>query len=174
MNQKTDRRATDELLLTKHAGKKVAWIGTDDSGDLYYDGDEARWRRLVEKVYRQLEILEKKGIGAYLHWLDHTESEGSYMVNVTALEQLVPRLPAGTPGSHEARMEILDDIWGQCSGWGDEFSARMWVRASNASPSPEPNGSLENDFIEVPPWMRTPREAVAWSVGKNIEEYGED
>ena len=38
--------------------------------------------------------------------------------------------------------------------------------------TPEPDGTFKDYFLRVPPWVRTAREAVAWTFGMGANEYG--
>lgn len=44
-----------------------------------------------------------------------------------------------------------------------------FVKVRNSTP--EPDGSIKNYFLEVPPQVRTAREAVAWTFGMSADEY---
>jgi hypothetical protein len=50
---------------------------------------------------------------------------------------------------------------------GDE--PLVMVRVKNSTP--EPDGSIKEYFLRVPPTVRTSREAVAWTFGIRGEEY---
>jgi hypothetical protein len=43
------------------------------------------------------------------------------------------------------------------------------VKVRNSTP--EPDGTWKDYFLRVPPDMRTPREAVAWTFGLDVAEY---
>lgn len=45
----------------------------------------------------------------------------------------------------------------------------MAVEVLNSSP--EPDGTFKTYFLRVPPNMKTPHEAVAWTFGKTVKEY---
>jgi hypothetical protein len=46
------------------------------------------------------------------------------------------------------------------------------VEVINATP--EPDGSRKRYWLRVPPYMRTAREAVAWTFGLSGKEYAPD
>ncbi|HEX3161149.1 MAG TPA: hypothetical protein VHQ92_01100, partial [Pseudolabrys sp.] len=50
---------------------------------------------------------------------------------------------------------------------GDEPIVMVKVRNS----TPEPDGSIKDYFLRVPPDMRTAQEAVAWTFGLDVKEY---
>ena len=50
---------------------------------------------------------------------------------------------------------------------GDE--PLVMVRVLNSTP--EPDGSIKPYMLRVPPDMRTPREAIAWTFGMSESEY---
>jgi hypothetical protein len=50
---------------------------------------------------------------------------------------------------------------------GDEPIAIVQVQNS----TPEPDGSYKQYFLRVPPYIRTAREAVAWTFGMSAEQY---
>ena len=60
--------------------------------------------------------------------------------------------------------------------WGTLYRAErpsdtplVMVQVTNSTP--EPDGSYKDYFLRVPPAMRTPREAIAWTFGKSEAEY---
>jgi len=60
---------------------------------------------------------------------------------------------------------IAKDEYGELLSWGD----RNAVKVINSSP--EPDGSFKTYILRVPPDIKTPREAIAWSFGMRAHEY---
>ena len=59
------------------------------------------------------------------------------------------------------RKDEFGKLWRLRSGW-DEEELRV-VEVVNRTP--EPDGSYRHYFLQVPPWVGTAREAVAWTFG---------
>ncbi len=53
--------------------------------------------------------------------------------------------------------------------WGRTEEPVVMVEVRNSTP--EPDGSRKTYFLRVPPAIRTPREAVAWTFGLGSAEY---
>lgn len=47
-----------------------------------------------------------------------------------------------------------------------------WAAVEVVNGSPEPDGSFKHYFLQVPPTMRSAREAVAWTYGLSEQDYG--
>ena len=45
------------------------------------------------------------------------------------------------------------------------------VRPAGSDPDTEPDGTHKRYFLQVPPTVRTPREAVAWTYGLSERQY---
>jgi hypothetical protein len=58
--------------------------------------------------------------------------------------------------------------------WRREWNAfQAWAAVEVVNGTPEPDGSYKHYFLQVPPDMRTPTEAVAWTYGLSPERYAE-
>jgi hypothetical protein len=55
--------------------------------------------------------------------------------------------------------------------WRDVAHDEPLVMVKVRNSTPEPDGSVKDYFIRVPPTMRTAREAVAWTFGQKPDEY---
>ncbi len=51
------------------------------------------------------------------------------------------------------------------------FEGDMWAAVEVVNGTPEPDGSFKHYFLQVPPAVRTPCEAVAWTYGLTEREY---
>jgi hypothetical protein len=51
------------------------------------------------------------------------------------------------------------------------FEGDMWAAVEVENGTPEPDGSFKHYFLQVPPAVRTPCEAVAWTYGLTEREY---
>lgn len=176
--KKNNRHFSDELLLTKHFGRRATWVDSDDFGDLYYEGVEVQRKRLADEVWRHLEILENESVASCLdsleknHLIDCCPPDVSLLEHFASLAAKNPAIPA----CHAARMEILDVLWDMCCQWIDDWNAHLYVRVSEvcARVKPEDSERPKNYFIQVPPWLRTAHEALAWSLGKSAKAFGKD
>ena len=66
---------------------------------------------------------------------------------------------------------IAEDRYGrlwQCT-LGDDLGDALLVEVQNSTP--EPDGTFRRYFLRVPPRMRSPHEAVAWTFGLQPSEY---
>jgi uncharacterized protein DUF6745 len=82
-----------------------------------------------------------------------------YMVELVGMERLINEL-----GGELLAQDECGKLWG-CRLDG----LYMAVEVENGTA--EANGSRRRYFLAVPPWMRTPREAVAWTYGLAPHEY---
>jgi hypothetical protein len=64
-------------------------------------------------------------------------------------------------GAEKIAEDRFGTLWAQPEG--------RLVEVTNATI--EPDGTRRRYFLRVPPWVRTPREAVAWTFGLRAEEY---
>ena len=53
--------------------------------------------------------------------------------------------------------------------WGDWWNA--WAAVEVINGTPEPDGTRKHYFLQVPPDLRTPTEAVAWTYGMSPKRY---
>ena len=68
-------------------------------------------------------------------------------------------------------MRFADDRAGTLwrKQWGDWWNA--WAAVEVVNGTPEPDGTMKHYFLQVPPEIRTPTEAVAWTYGMSAERY---
>jgi hypothetical protein len=82
-----------------------------------------------------------------------------------------PRPSAWLVGRGEAMLVRKDEfgkLWRLQPGW-DEEEPRV---VEDVNRTPEPDGSYRHYFLQVPPSVRTAREAVAWTFGlASADEY---
>jgi hypothetical protein len=69
-------------------------------------------------------------------------------------------------GALKVASDEFGTLW-RCPLLGDE--PLVMVEVVNATP--EPDGSFRNYWMRVPPNMRTPREAIAWTFGVDAHDY---
>ncbi|MGH8907318.1 MAG: DUF6745 domain-containing protein [Egibacteraceae bacterium] len=69
-------------------------------------------------------------------------------------------------GARKVSSDEYGTLW-RCPLLGDE--PLVMVEVVNATP--EPDGSFRNYWLRVPPDLRTPREAVAWTFGVDTPDY---
>lgn len=55
--------------------------------------------------------------------------------------------------------------------WQKSWALDTWAAVEVTNGSPEPDGTFKQYFLQVPPEMRTPRQAVAWTYGMSEAEY---
>ena len=51
------------------------------------------------------------------------------------------------------------------------FEGDSWAAVEVVNGTPEPDGTYKHYYLQVPPTVRTPREAVAWTYGLSEHEY---
>jgi len=55
--------------------------------------------------------------------------------------------------------------------WRQRWRWEAWAAVEVVNGTPEPDGTYKHYFLQVPPTMRTPREAVAWTYGLSERHY---
>lgn len=55
--------------------------------------------------------------------------------------------------------------------WRQRWRWEAWAAVEVVNGTPEPDGSHKHYFLQVPPTVRTPREAVAWTYGLSERHY---
>jgi hypothetical protein len=55
--------------------------------------------------------------------------------------------------------------------WRQRWRWEAWAAVEVVNGTPEPDGSYKRYFLQVPPTVRTPREAVAWTYGLSERHY---
>lgn len=55
--------------------------------------------------------------------------------------------------------------------WRRRWRWEAWAAVEVRNGTPEPDGTYRRYFLQVPPTMRTPREAVAWTYGLSEQRY---
>jgi hypothetical protein len=82
------------------------------------------------------------------------------------IEILTPERFIAMGGATRASSDETGVLWRKL-WWG--FDA--WAAVEVVNGSPEPDGTLKHYFLQVPPTVRTAREAVAWTYGLSEREY---
>jgi hypothetical protein len=82
------------------------------------------------------------------------------------IEILTPQRYIAMGGAARVAQDETGVLWRKL-WWG--FDA--WAAVEVVNGSPEPDGSFKHYFLQVPPTMRTAREAVAWTYGLSEREY---
>lgn len=67
-----------------------------------------------------------------------------------------------------ARIVARDDVGVL---WQKSWAPDTWAAVEVTNGTPEPDGAYKQYFLQVPPEMRTPRQAVAWTYGMSEPEY---
>ncbi len=57
--------------------------------------------------------------------------------------------------------------------WQSHWGLDIWTAVEVVNGTPEPDGTRKRYYLQVPPGMRTPTEAVAWTYGMDAEQYGQ-
>lgn len=68
-------------------------------------------------------------------------------------------------GAHRVAEDETGVLWRQRWRW------EAWAAVEVVNGTPEPDGTYRHYFLQVPPTVRTPREAVAWSYGLSERQY---
>lgn len=109
-------------------------------------------------------ILHPERIQAYL-----VERERNPVIRHCMIEIMTPRryIESGAPSRFA--VDDVGTLWRkQWLDWRD-----AWAAVEVINGTPEPDGTRKHYFLQVPPDMRTPTEAVAWTYGINAKRYAE-
>ena len=77
------------------------------------------------------------------------------------------RLPASPVGSRPVRQDDYGRLW----RLGPLLDDEEYVVVEVVNSTPEPDGSFRRYFLRVPPTVKTPREAIAWTFEMSTREY---
>jgi hypothetical protein len=55
--------------------------------------------------------------------------------------------------------------------WRRHWARQVWAAVEVVNGTPEPDGTLKRYYLQVPPELRTAREAVAWTYGLTEQQY---
>lgn len=55
--------------------------------------------------------------------------------------------------------------------WRRHWARQVWAAVEVVNGTPEPDGTLKRYYLQVPPEMRSAREAVAWTYGLTEQQY---
>jgi hypothetical protein len=55
--------------------------------------------------------------------------------------------------------------------WRQRWRWESWAAVEVLNGSPEPDGTYKRYFLQIPPNIRSPREAVAWTYGLTEQRY---
>jgi hypothetical protein len=90
--------------------------------------------------------------------------------NAEVRRVMIDRYGPGKYLADSGAVEIHRDDYGILRG-KDVPNDEPIVMVEVVNATPEPDGSMKNYMLRVPPTVKTAREAVAWTFGKTAEEY---
>jgi hypothetical protein len=81
------------------------------------------------------------------------------------IEIMTPARFIAEGGAYRVAQDDTGVLWRQRWRW------EAWAAVEVINGSPEPDGTFKHYFLQVPPTMRTAREAVAWTYGLTEQRY---
>jgi hypothetical protein len=177
-------RETEALVglieLSKHIGwmlphRRVCWIGqrhdilsvnvqrrvhcATGPAVRYPDGSAFYFWKDVEIEKWLIEEPEKITLRAI-------DEEPDSRIRRCMIDIMTPARFIATGRPIRASWDETGILWRKSWTWGD-----TWAAVEVINGSPEPDGSRKHYFLQVPPNLRTAREAVAWTYGMSPAEY---
>jgi hypothetical protein len=81
------------------------------------------------------------------------------------IDIMTPQRFVEAGGAYRAMEDETGILWRQRWRW------EAWAAVEVVNGTPEPDGTYKRYFLQVPPTVRTPREAVAWTYGLSERQY---
>jgi hypothetical protein len=81
------------------------------------------------------------------------------------IDILTPQRFIEQGGAYRVAQDDTGILWRQRWRW------EAWAAVEVINGTPEPDGTFKHYFLQVPPTVRTPREAVAWTYGLSERNY---
>ena len=81
------------------------------------------------------------------------------------IDILTPQRFIEQGGAYRVAQDETGILWRQRWRW------EAWAAVEVVNGTPEPDGTYKHYFLQVPPTVRTPREAVAWTYGLSERHY---
>jgi hypothetical protein len=96
------------------------------------------------------------------------DGETNVQIRRCMIEIMTPRRYVAEGGAKRIAEDETGVLWRRT--W---LAHDAWAAVEVINATPEPDGSRKHYFLQVPPNLQTPREAVAWTYGMQPEVYDE-
>jgi hypothetical protein len=94
--------------------------------------------------------------------------EPNTFVRLCMIDIMTPERYIATGAAIRSGADASGTLWRK-QWWGGD----SWAAVEVVNGTPEPDGQRKHYFLQVPPEVRTPSEAVAWTYGLSAEAYGQ-
>jgi len=119
------------------------------------------------KVYAWKGILIPARLIEQRDGIDVRSIEGVHdpQIRRCMIDILTPQRFIEQGGAYRVAQDETGILWRQRWRW------EAWAAVEVVNGTPEPDGTFKHYFLQVPPTVRTPREAVAWTYGLSERHY---
>jgi len=119
------------------------------------------------KIYAWKGILLPARIIVHRESIDVRGIEAAHdpQIRRCMIDILTPQRFIEQGGAYRVAQDETGILWRQRWRW------EAWAAVEVVNGTPEPDGTYKHYFLQVPPTMRTPREAVAWTYGLSERHY---
>ena len=93
------------------------------------------------------------------------EAEHDPQIRRCMIDIMTPQRFIEQSGAYRVAQDESGTLWRQRWRWD------AWAAVEVVNGTPEPDGTYKHYFLQVPPTVRTPREAVAWTYGLSERHY---
>jgi hypothetical protein len=124
----------------------------------YHDGWEAfAWKGVLvpEWIIERPELISVRAIAGA------TDPQ----IRRCMIDVFTPKRFIAEGGAYRVAHDETGTLWRQRWRW------EAWAAVEVCNGTPEPDGTYRHYFLQVPPTMRTAREAVAWTYGLSEQRY---
>jgi hypothetical protein len=95
------------------------------------------------------------------------DNERNPIIRRCMIDIMTPERYIATGAARRVAVDNTGILWRR--NWHDWWDA--WAAVEVVNGTPEPDGTRKRYFLQVPPEMRTPTEAVAWTYGMSARRY---
>ena len=125
---------------------------------LYGDGSKVyAWKGILIPAHL---IEERNGIDVHGIEAEHDPQIRRCMIDIMTPQRFIEQ-----SGAYRVAQDESGTLWRQRWWWD------AWAAVEVVNGTPEPDGTYKHYFLQVPPTVRTPREAVAWTYGLSKRHY---
>lgn len=125
---------------------------------VYRDGSKAyAWKGILlpARVVEHRDSIDVRSV----------ESVNDPQIRRCMIDIMTPQRFIEQGGANRVAEDDLGILWRQRWRW------EAWAAVEVVNGTPEPDGSYKRYFLQVPPTVRTPREAIAWTYGLSERHY---
>ena len=147
--------------------KRPQLILQDTNGRLHAPDGPALCYGDGSKVYAWKGILIPARLIEQRDSIDVRSIEGVHdpQIRRCMIDILTPQRFIEQGGAYRVAQDETGILWRQRWRW------EAWAAVEVINGTPEPDGTFKHYFLQVPPTVRTPREAVAWTYGLSERHY---